>query len=131
MKTKVATMPQRKPRRPRTPTTSTAQLLRAALNKGGHKYRAQPTTVDGIRFASKKEARRYTELRLLERAGRITNLRRQVRFKLVQTVVYVADFTYEESGENIVEDVKGFKTPTYKQKRRLMQDQHGITIREV
>ena len=124
-------MPQRKPRRPRNPTTSTAQLLRAALNKRGHKYRAQPTVVDGIRFASKKEARRYSELKLLERAGRITNLRRQVRYKLVQSVVYVADFTYEESGENIVEDVKGFKTPTYKQKRRLMQDQHGITIREV
>lgn len=114
------------------PTTSTKKLLEAMTGKKGHKYAAKATVVDGIRFASKKEARRYSELKLLERGGRITNLRRQVRFKLVQTVAYVADFVYvDDHGKEVVEDVKGYRTREYQAKRRLMADQHAITIREV
>jgi hypothetical protein len=109
--------------------TSTRRLLDAALGRRS-KFGAKATIVDGKRFASRKEARRYQELVALERAGRIEQLKTQVRYRLVQTVVYVADFVYVENGETVVEDTKGFKTPTYKQKRRLMLDQHGIEIRE-
>lgn len=116
-------------RRHRRPTTSTKKLIEAAIGKR-HKYGARRVEVDGISFASRKEARRYQELKLLERAGRISNLRRQIRFALVQTVVYVADFQYLENGETVVEDVKGYRTPEYKRKRRLMLEQHRITIRE-
>ena len=59
-----------------------------------HKYNARRTVVDGISFASAKEARRYGELKLMERAGQISELKLQVRYKLVQTVTYVADFEY-------------------------------------
>jgi hypothetical protein len=113
------------PRRKTTKTTSTAKLGRR------HKYGAKRTTAaDGKSFASRAEARRYAELRLLERAGRIANLRLQVRFRLVDVCVYVADFVYNENGAQVVEDVKGFRTAEYKRKRRLMADQHGIAIKE-
>lgn len=114
----------------RKPTTSTKKLVEAMTGKRGHKYGAKRTEVDGISFASRKEARRYSELKLLERAGKIENLRRQVRFALVQTVVYIADFQYVENGEVVVEDVKGYRTAEYKKKRRLMIEQHGIEIKE-
>lgn len=114
----------------RKPTTSTRALIDAALGKKRHKYGARRVEVDGISFASRKEARRYQELKLLERAGKIQNLRRQIRFALVQTVVYVADFQYTENGETVVEDVKGYRTAEYKRKRRLMLEQHQIAIKE-
>lgn len=97
-----------------------------------HKYGARKTTVDGIVFDSAKEARRYGELKLLQRAGKITDLKLQPRYKLVQTVTYVADFAYydREKGMNIVEDVKGFKTPVYKRKKKLMKEQLRIEILE-
>jgi hypothetical protein len=95
-----------------------------------HKYRANPTTVDGIRFASAKEARRYSELKLLVRAGKITELRLQPKFKLVIEETYIADFEYIENGKLVVEDVKGFLTGTYRRKRRAMKKQHGIEIKE-
>lgn len=94
-----------------------------------HKYRAKPTTVDGIRFASKAEARRYGQLRLLERAGKIVGLKLQPRFvlqeafsrdcKLVQAITYTADFQYVEKGKVMVEDVKGFSTAVFRIKWRL------------
>lgn len=113
-----------------------ADALRALIRSYGkapreHKYNAKRCVVDGRTFASQKEARRYGELRLLERAGKIEKLRCQVRFKLVQIVHYVADFVYLERGVEVVEDAKGFKTPEYKRKRRLMASQHQIEIREV
>lgn len=95
-----------------------------------HKYRAKPTTVDGIRFASQKEARRYRELRLLECAGKISDLELQVKYALVDVIKYVADFRYKENGETVVEDVKGYKTPIYRRKAKLMKKQHGIEIKE-
>jgi hypothetical protein len=103
------------------------------------KYRAVRTKIDGIAFDSKKEARRYLELKLLEKAHQIENLQCQVRFPIVKKskygkeLVYVADFTYLEDGKLVVEDTKSSitkKNPVYRLKRRLMQEVHGITIRE-
>jgi len=111
-----------------------------------HKYGAKPKTVDGIRFASTKEATRYQELKLLEKAGLIRNVVLQPRFVLwawtqepadaehmPPTVGYYnADFMYlTEAGEQVIEDVKGFKTPLYKWKKRHVEAQYGIQIREI
>jgi hypothetical protein len=97
-----------------------------------HKYRAKPTEVDGIKFASKKEAHRYKELQLLQRAGKIAGLRKQVAFPIVINTRYIADFVYLDlqTGLEIVEDVKGYRTGVYKQKKKLMLQQHGIEIKE-
>ena len=99
------------------------------------KYRNRPTYVDGHRFASKAEARRYVELKLLERAGAITGLVRQVRFPLAvgKEVIghYVADFVYQHEGQEVVEDVKGKRTDLYKWKRRHFAAQYGTEISEV
>jgi hypothetical protein len=91
-------------------------------------------------YASKREAKRAAELKLLEKAGEIKELREQVKFELVpkegkeRAVSYIADFRYQERVDNlwhdIVEDVKGFKTPIYRLKKRLMAHVHGIRIRE-
>lgn len=107
------------------------------------KYNSKKTVVDGQKFDSKKEARRYQELLLLEKAGEIKNLSRQVKFVLIPSqrdengkVVerecsYKADFTYEEGIKRVVEDVKGYRTKEYIVKRKLMLYQYGIRIREV
>jgi Protein of unknown function (DUF1064) len=99
------------------------------------KYRNVPTVVGGIRVASKREARRWGELRLLERAGRISGLRRQVPFRLEingqLVTTYVADFVYCEAGAEIVEDSKGVRTAVYKLKAKLMRAVYGVEIREV
>jgi len=102
------------------------------MPKRTHKFAAKKTMVDGIVFPSKKEARRYSELKLLERAGKIKHLRRQVPYKIVIDTRYVADFVYVDcfDGAEIVEDVKGYKTREYLRKKKLMAAQHGITIRE-
>ena len=122
--------------------------------KGESKYHAKETVVDGIRFDSAGEARRYSELKLLLRSGEISDLRRQVPFVLIptqrepptvgprggvrvgkcieQSVVYYADFVYRtRSGETVVEDTKGVRTEAYKIKRKLMLWIHGIRIKEV
>lgn len=107
------------------------------------KYNSKKTVVDGQQFDSKKEARRYQELLLLEKAGEIKNLSRQVKFVLIPSqrdengkVVerecsYKADFTYEEGIKTVAEDVKGYRTKEYIIKRKLMLYQYGIRIREV
>lgn len=108
------------------------------------KYRSRKLKApDGQTFDSVKEYRRWGELRLLERAGRIANLQRQVKYVLLPSqrdpetgkVVerdcsYIADFVYQEAEKTIVEDVKGFKTPEYRLKRKLMLWIHGIKIKE-
>lgn len=116
------------------------------------KYKNRKVTVNGITFDSMKEANRWGQLKLMERAGRISNLRRQVRFCLIpeqrmpdtlgprggrrkgkiieKGCYYVADFVYEENGRTVVEDTKGFPTEAYKIKRKLMR-QMGYPIREV
>jgi hypothetical protein len=85
-------------------------------------------------FASRKEEHRFDELALLEMAGRITDLRTQVTFKIEVNGFlicrYVADFVYVEEDQTVVEDVKGFKTDVYKLKRKLMAAAHGVVIRE-
>jgi hypothetical protein len=115
------------------------------------------TTPDGQKFDSIHERDRYVVLRLLERAGKIQELDRQVTFELIPTqreestevykagpqkglpkpgaviekqCTYVADFTYYQDGKYIVEDAKGCKTEAYKIKKKLMLYVHGIRIKE-
>ena len=100
------------------------------------KYRAKHTEVDGIKFASMKEASRYRQLKLMERAKAIQDLKMQVAFPLIpkdelgREIKYIADFTYYEDGKLVVEDVKGFRNDVYKLKRRLMFNRYKIIIRE-
>ena len=108
------------------------------------KYGNKKVTVDGITFDSLKEANRWAELKLLERAGKISFLERQPAYVLVPTqtrdgrvverkLVYKADFAYRdnETGKDVVEDTKGFRTREYIIKRKLMLWEYGIEIREV
>ena len=114
------------------------------------KYRAVPTTVDGIRFDSAKEAKRYGELKLLEKAGDIHGLIRQHVYILTVPRIYVAgaeglttprepavigkyiaDFIYYGRDGFVCEDVKGFKTPLYRWKKKHVEAQYGIEIREL
>ena len=93
-------------------------------------------TIDGHKFPSQKEAKRYQELKLMEKAGTITDLQLQVPFPLVKKseygreLRYYADFVYFDNGEMVVEDTKGYKTDVYKLKKRLMQELYDITIKE-
>lgn len=98
--------------------------------KRKHKYGAKRTFHDGIWFDSKHEAMRYAELKLLQQAGRISNLKRQVKYRLVIETTYVADFVYIDNDQLVVEDAKGHRTREYLQKRREMKKQHNIEIRE-
>jgi len=107
------------------------------------KYNAQKTTVDGITYDSRKEAQRAQELRLMLKAGIISNLREQVPYELIpaqkneygkvieRAVIYKADFVYDEKGKTVVEDTKGVRTKEYVIKRKLMLYEYGIRIREV
>ena len=121
-----------------------------------NKYNNKKCTVNGIIFDSRKEARRYQELLLLQRAGVIKNLQRQVKYVLIpaqyesyerygkngqeltpgkklieRECAYVADFVYVEDGKTVVEDTKGMKTKDYILKRKMTLFFHGIRIREV
>ena len=110
------------------------------------KYGAQRVTVDGEVFHSKAEARRWAELKLLEKAGQLHGLRRQVPFVLhapviggrggtalnVEVARYVADAVYHKGDALVVEDVKGGpSTPLFKLKKRWLLAEYGLTIREV
>jgi hypothetical protein len=106
------------------------------------KYNATKTVVDGITFASKAEGKRFAELRLLERAGEIKGLRCQEAFPLMAPNIflgspitigkYVTDFFYyDKNDERVVEDVKGFKTPLYRWKKKHVEAQYGIKIVEI
>ena len=121
-------------------------------------HNVKTRSLDGTVFDSYKEARRWDELLLLQRAGKITELRRQVKYELIpaqyqtyerygkkgqrlkdgvrlleKSVCYVADFVYTitETGENVVEDAKGVRTKDYIIKRKLMLAVHSIRIKEV
>lgn len=107
----------------------------------GMKYHSIKTVINGERFDSKKEAARWQELLLLQRAGKISRLNRQVTYELIpsqyidgkcveRSVKYVADFVYKENGNLVVEDTKGMKTPEYIIKRKLMLSVYGIRILE-
>ena len=107
------------------------------------KYGNKKTEVDGYLFDSRKEAHHYLELKYMLRAGLIENLRLQVPFVLIppqkdekgkvieRAVVYKADFVYEQNGETVVEDTKGFKTKEYIIKRKLLLERYGYRIKEV
>lgn len=124
------------------------------------KYKNKKIMIDGLEFDSKKEARRWQELKLLESAGEISSLQRQVKFVLIPTqreftneivktgrnkgkfkqgkliereCYYKADFAYLDNKTNhiVVEDAKGMRTKDYIIKRKLMLHVHGIRIREV
>lgn len=102
-----------------------------------NKYGAQKTVVDGIVFDSKAEAKRWGELKLLERAGQITKLERQVRYDFEvngeKIGFYKADFRYWDKAtqQEVCEDVKGLVTPVFKIKRKLMKALHRIDVVEV
>ena len=121
---------------------------------GRNKYKNTKVEVDGLIFDSKKEARRYKELKLLEEAGEITDLRMQVKYQLLpeqrepdhigkrggihkgkiieRESSYLADFVYTDNeGQTIVEDTKGMRTTDYVLKRKMMLYFHGIRIREI
>lgn len=103
-----------------------------------NKYHNKWVEVDGIKFPSIKEAERWKTLRLMERAGEITLLARQVKIELVpksnlfRAVYYVADFVYvdKRTGKTVYEDVKGVRTDVYKLKKKLLYWRHGIEIKE-
>lgn len=89
-------------------------------------------------FASKRESRRAQELELLQKIGEISDLEMQVKFELIpkqqgeRACHYIADFRYRDKDGNVViEDAKGFKTPEYVIKRKLMKFRHNITVREI
>lgn len=111
---------------------------------GGKKYHNRKTiTEDGEAFDSVKERRRWSELRFLERGGKISDLQRQVRYELIpaqydkggklleRSCSYVADFTYKFGEHLVVEDTKGIRTKEYIIKRKLMLERYGIRIQEV
>ena len=101
-----------------------------------NKFGAKKTEVDGITFASQKEARRYSELVLLLKAKKIENLALQVPFLItingLKICKYLADFTYvDNKGVFHVEDVKGMRTPLYKLKKRMVEATYPVKIEEV
>lgn len=115
-----------------------ASWLKGAVE---NKYRAKKCVVDGIKFDSQKEAKRWFHLKNLERAKEITDLRRQVRFPLLgqhmplmsdagRPLSYVADFVYLRDGKQVIEDTKGYLTKEYKLKKAIMRAM-GLTVVEV
>ena len=108
------------------------------------KFTNVPTKRNGIKFDSKKEALRYDQLMVMLRAGEISDLKLQPQYTLqesyvtpegerVRAIRYVADFSYWQKGEFVVEDVKSKATATaqYKLKKKLMQERFGISVQEV
>ena len=118
-----------------------------------NKYRNHIVKAGDETFSSKKEYKRWIELSILEEAGVIRNLQRQVKYELIpaqreretitqrgrivpgkvieREVCYYADFVYEQDGEVIVEDTKGVRTDAYIIKRKLLLERHGIRIKEI
>ena len=98
----------------------------------GHKFRAVPTELDGIKFASKAEARYYAQLKLRQAAGEVVFFLRQTPFHLPGGVKYVADFLeFHADGTCHVVDVKGMETPAFKAKRRQVEALYPIVIEVV
>jgi hypothetical protein len=100
------------------------------------KYHNRKVLLDGFAFDSQAEANRYAELKLLERAGKVTQIILQPVFEfyvdLKPIFKYYADFSYiNEHGNKIIEDVKGPRTPLYKLKKKLVEARYGIKIMEI
>lgn len=99
------------------------------------KYNNKKTIIDNIKFDSKAEANRYIELKMLEKARKISDLELQPKFELqekytnnkgekVRAITYKADFCYIENGKLVVEDVKGVETKEFKIKRKLFENKY-------
>ena len=105
------------------------------------KYKAVKTTVDDIKFDSKKEAKRYVQLKQMEKLGVIKNLQRQVKYELqpsfklngktIRSITYIADFVYIQDGVEIIEDVKGMRTKEYLLKKKLFEYKYQKEIKEI
>lgn len=106
----------------------------SAGSRRSGKYNAVGVRTEEGYFDSKTEYNRWLALKLLLRAGEIADLQRQVPYSLdaggIHIAKYIADFVYTQDGKVVVEDSKGFKTPEYRQKKRLMKEIHGIEILE-
>lgn len=105
------------------------------------KYKNKKTVIDGISFASQKEAKRYQQLKQLEKDKKITDLRLQVSYELqphykingktIRAIKYVADFVYIKNGELVIEDTKGFRTEVYKLKKKMFEYKYHKEITEI
>ena len=108
-----------------------------AVGQKRSKYGNKKTVVGGIKFDSQKEAKRWNELLMLQRAREIAGLMRQFRYPLfvngICVCTYVADAVYTDlrTGHVVVEDVKGVKTPTYRLKKKMMKACLGIDVKEI
>ncbi len=106
------------------------------------KYKSKRTVVDNIPFQSKKEANRYVELKLMQKAGLISDLKLQPEFvlqpgfekngKKYRPIKYIADFMYfDEDGNEVVEDTKGMRTKVYKIKKKMFEYKFkNLTLKE-
>ena len=112
------------------------------------KYNNKITEVNGRKFASKREAKRYEELLLLEQAGIIRDLKCQIAYELqpsykqdnktIRAIQYIADFVYKEKiksdvcdmWEEVIEDCKGYRTDIYKIKKKMFEYKYGVKIKE-
>ena len=119
----------------------TKSNLNIYSNKNWSKYKNQKIIVDNILFDSKKEANYYTKLKVLKDAGKISGLRLQEKFvlqpsfklngKTYRAITYVADFVYKDDKGMHVVDTKGYRTETYKIKKKLFMKRFGIEIEEI
>ena len=97
-----------------------------------HKYNAVPTTVEGIKFASKREAAYYAELRALQASGTVIQFLRQVSFHLPGGTRYVCDFlVFYADGSCSFIDVKGFETPAFRKAKKQVEDLYRPISMEV
>ena len=105
------------------------------------KYGARPVVIDGIRFASTREGKRYAELKLLAKAGEITCLQLQPKYEVyagdVKLFTYIGDFQYytfkggRDGLGTVIEDVKGVRTPVYRLKKKIVEAVYNLEIVEV
>lgn len=108
-------------------------FLKGMTKTTSNKYHNKKVMINGIKFDSKKEANRYMQLKMLEKAGEIRDIELQKSFELQPTfrknnktyrkIVYIADFCYFniKDGKYIVEDIKGFKTKEYMLKKKMFE----------
>jgi hypothetical protein len=117
------------------PAASSEEPMIAVRMPRRSKYGAKAVVIDGIRFASKKEGKRYAELKLLAKAGEIRVLQIQPRFtfevRSVKMFTYIADFSYFRNRKLVIEDVKGVRTPLYKLKKKIIEHEYNTEITEV
>jgi len=105
-----------------------------------NKYGNRKTTIDGYKFDSNAEAKHYTQLKMLQRAGKIQNLTLQPEFvlqeaftlngKRYQEIKYISDFKYiEPDGTVVITDVKGSLTNEYKIKKKMFLKRYGVEVK--